>query len=385
MSLGYSVNGTPIDQRYVSWQSLNLNSWKGVYTFGNNGVGMLGLGYLYGKISSPTQVGSLTNWKSISAGLENVNAISSDGNLWAWGGGTYGQSGTTTKTVPTQISTTSDWESVVCSSTFTILLKTDGSLWSMGRNHRGQLGLGNTTNRSSPTQVGNLSEWKTVSAGDDFTLAVKKDGTLWTWGYNGQGQLGLSNITSRSSPTQVGNLANWSLVAAGRYHSIAVKTDGTLWTWGDNTAGQLGIGTINTKYSSPVQVGSLTTWSTPYAANYGNYSFCKQTNNTMWSWGDGSYGVTGQGVNTGRSSPSFMAIGYGPEWLTVAPSLSHCLGIKTDGTLWSWGENGYGQLGHNTINNEGAPRQVGALTNWDKIATYFGFSIAAPNQTTSIP
>ena len=82
---------------------------------------------------------------------------------------------------------------------------------------------------------------------------------LWTWGRNNNGQLGLGNITNYSSPKQVGVLTTWLSTACGRYYTTAIKTDGTLWTWGYNAQGQLGLGN-RTYYSSPKQVGVLTTW-----------------------------------------------------------------------------------------------------------------------------
>ena len=72
------------------------------------------------------------------------------------------------------------------------------------------------------------------------------------------GQLGLGNITNYSSPKQIGALTTWLEVSAS-YHCIAKKTDGTLWGWGFNNFGQLGVGNI-TYYSSPKQVGSLANW-----------------------------------------------------------------------------------------------------------------------------
>ena len=82
---------------------------------------------------------------------------------------------------------------------------------------------------------------------------------LWGWGYNAQGQLGLGNTTYYSSPKQVGALTTWSQIANGNTHAIATKTDGTLWSWGYNVYGQLGLGDTTSR-SSPVQVGALTTW-----------------------------------------------------------------------------------------------------------------------------
>jgi alpha-tubulin suppressor-like RCC1 family protein len=82
---------------------------------------------------------------------------------------------------------------------------------------------------------------------------------LWAWGLNIWGQLGLGNITYYSSPKQVGALTTWNTTACGRGSTFPIKTDGTLWTWGNNNFGQLGLGNT-TNRSSPVQVGALTTW-----------------------------------------------------------------------------------------------------------------------------
>jgi len=140
-------------------------------------------------------------------------------------------------------------------------IKTDGTLWSWGDNGSGQLGLGNLTNYSSPVQVGALTNWSAVSGGASSTIAVKTDGTLWSWGDKSYGVLGLGNLISYSSPKQIGALTTWVTIASLVYATSAIKTDGTLWSWGrNNNFGQLGLGNL-TNYSSPKQVGALTTWS----------------------------------------------------------------------------------------------------------------------------
>ena len=99
-----------------------------------------------------------------------------------------------------------------------------------------------------------------------FAFATPGGPALWSWGNNGVGQLGLGNTTNYSSPKQVGALTTWSTVAAGFDFSLALKTDGTLWSWGQGASGQLGLGNV-TSYSSPKQVGALITWSKVAAGN----------------------------------------------------------------------------------------------------------------------
>jgi alpha-tubulin suppressor-like RCC1 family protein len=142
------------------------------------------------------------------------------------------------------------------------MIKTDNSLWACGYNNYGQLGNGNTTNYSSPIQIGSLTNWKQISCGaQGQIMAIKTDGTLWSWGSNQYGELGNGTTTYYSSPVQIGSLTNWKQVSSGYYHAVALKTDGTIWGWGRNQLGQLGVGsTTPTAVSSPIQIGSLTSW-----------------------------------------------------------------------------------------------------------------------------
>ena len=81
-----------------------------------------------------------------------------------------------------------------------------------------------------------------------------------SWGYGQNGRTGLNNETNYSSPVQVGALTTWLDITAGYGWAAAIKTDGTIWMFGKNDRGQLGQGTVSVGISSPVQVGALTTW-----------------------------------------------------------------------------------------------------------------------------
>ena len=109
--------------------------------------------------------------------------------------------------------------------------------------------------------MGALQTWSVIDGGyANNALALKTDGTLWSWGSNNNGQLGLGNTTNYSSPKQIGALTTWSIIQCNGQCAV-IKTDGRLWVWGNNATGQLGLGDT-TNRSSPVQVGALATWTT---------------------------------------------------------------------------------------------------------------------------
>ena len=205
-------------------------------------------------------------------------------------------------------------------------IATSKGLFSWGRNNYGQLGQNDTTNRSSPVQVGSDTDWEDVAGGNNYPLATKSDGTLWTWGYNDYGQLGQGDITHRSSPVQVGSDTDWENVYCGNRYTLATKSDGTLWAWGNNDFGQLGQGDV-TYRSSPVQVGSDTDWEDVAGGGYFQ-TIATKSNGTLWAWGSNHYGQLGQSDMIHRSSP--VQIGSDADWENVADgSGSHTLAIKS--------------------------------------------------------
>lgn len=361
-----------------------------LYTWGSNNAGQLGLSNTT-NYSSPKQVGSLTSWNKIYTGGDTNNesfsiSIKTDGTLWGWGYNGNGQLGlgnTTNYSSPKQIGALTDWSSITAGIESVLGIKTNGTLWGWGRNQFGQLGLGNTTNTSSPVQVGALTNWSQVSNSSANTAAIKTDGTLWTWGFGGDGALGLGNTTNYSSPKQVGSLTNWSYVSVGPQYTMSIKTDGTLWGWGYNFRGNLGLGNT-TDYSSPKQIGALNNWSKlttgglTFLGQYTNTLSIK-TDGTLWAWGANTFGDLGLGNTTSYSSPK--QVGSLTNWLKVNSAYQSTYAFKTDGTMWSWGRNNLGQLGLNTATTYySSPKQVGSLTSWKEIATgngYFGMAIAA--------
>jgi hypothetical protein len=150
-------------------------------------------------------------------------------------------------------------------------------------------------------------------------LAIKTNGTLWSWGGNFYGALGQEDTINRSSPVQIGSLTTWASLMRPQstMNVIAVQTNGTLWTWGKNNAGQLGLGDVIDR-SSPVQIGTLTTWTA--ASVGGNLAGAIKSPGALWTFGLGTYGNLGQNNTTTRSSP--VQVGTATNWKTISMGYS---------------------------------------------------------------
>ena len=330
---------------------------------------------------------------------EYVDRLVATGSLWMWGAGGSGQLGDGTsanRQSPVQIVTGgTNWKQVACGGSHTGCIKTDGTLWIWGANYDGQLGTNDTTYRSSPLQtVAGGTNWKQVACGGNHTGAIKTDGTLWMWGHNWWSQAGVGgDAMNRLSPVQtLTGGTNWKQVACGGLHTGAIKTDGTLWMWGYDGYGQLGINVPTGPYGiytigSPVQtVAGGTNWKQVSCGGY--YTGCIKTDGTLWMWGENSYGQLGTGDRTHRSSP-VQTITGGTNWKQVSCGGSHAGAIKTDGTLWMWGYDGYfsfysdGRLGVGVTAHRSSPIQtVAGGTNWKQVSCGGDFTGAIKTDST---
>ena len=211
-----------------------------------------------------------------------------------------------------------------------------------------------------------FSDFKIISAGDYHTVAIKEDGTLWSWGLNNQGQLADSSATQRNTPVQeITKSTDWSYVSAGGWHTVAIKEDGTLWSWGRNDEGQLGDGSTDNR-NTPVQEITKSTYWLLVSTGYG-YTVAIKKDGTLWSWGNNDYGQLGDGTTTDRNTP-VQEITKSTDWSYVSAEY-HTVAIKEDGTLWSWGWNYYGQLGDSSTDNSNTPvQEITKSTDWSYVS-----------------
>ena len=363
---------------YEEVNSDNPQPFK-LFALGRNNVGNLGLSNTT-DYSSPVQVGSEATWIRIgSTGMYDSAAVGtgvkSDGTLWTWGQNNYGRLGHNNHTdysSPRQVPGTTWAFSDMGDASAAV--KTDGTLWMWGFNQHGQMGDNSRIAKSSPVQIPGTTwstDQKSLSCGGSFTAAIKTDGTLWVWGNGASGRLGLNqpHSTRVSSPTQVGSETTWDTIDTGSAQCFATKTDGTLWSWGAASGdGNLGHND-KTNRSSPTQIPG-TTWATGYlkVSAHGQGGACIRTDGTLWTWGNNGQGELGLNNKTEYSSPKQVP---GTTWRTVQGAQDAMIATKTDGTFWAWGANTYGSLGQNDRTSESSPKQIPG-TDWGQIIGVVG-------------
>jgi uncharacterized repeat protein (TIGR02543 family) len=311
----------------------------------------------------------------VGGGDSHSLAVSSTGRVYAWGNNSNNQLGdgtTTGRSTPTLISFTGlqlgeTIRKVSAGQIHSLALTTNGRVYSWGNNNSGQLGNGSTSNRTSPGLIsfpGILSgeTIQTVVAGQLHSLAVTTNGRVYTWGNGSAGQLGNGSTSYNSSTPLLVNFTGLlsgetiQQVSGGAYHSISVTTSGRVYAWGRNVNGELGDGTTNLRLTptlisfTGLQVGE--TVQTVVAGSY--HSLALTTNNRIYTWGDNGYGQLGSGTFTNRSLPTLISLTglQGGETVqTVVAGSYHFLVLTSTGRLFTWGYNGNGQLGNGSTDN----------------------------------
>lgn len=333
--------------------SLFLKSDGSLWAMGRGYEGELGDG-TYNQTNRPELI-IASNVTAIAAGYEHSLFLKSDGSLWAMGYNYDGELGDGTYNLvfpsgtnqPEQI-VASNVVAIAAGGEHSLFLKSDGSLWVMGLNDFGQLGDGtykSKTNQPEKIVSNNVTK---IAAGDNFSLFIKCDGSLWGMGNNSDGELGDGNLIRGSTTNQPELIvaSNVIAVAAGSAHSLFLKSDGSVWAMGDNFYGELGDNTNNNTNRPELIISSNVT----AIAAGGHHSLFLKSDGSLWAVGENDSGELGDG--TFGAWPT-----YGTNHIEqIVPSgvngISaggyHSLFIKSDGSLWAMGANGYGELGDGT-------------------------------------
>ncbi|MFD0716212.1 hypothetical protein, partial [Paenibacillus sp. GCM10027626] len=415
-----------------------------VWAWGNNSNGKLGDGTT-ARRTSPVQVKSLNSIIEISAGESHTLALRNDGTIWAWGLNSNGQLGNgkngSNSSVNTaiQVPGMSGVAEVAAGRYYSMALKKDGTVWTWGHNVYGQLGDGTSTSTNIPAPVQGLTGVKHISASVNehaLSLVVKQDGTVWSWGANTYGQIGDGTMMLRWNPVQVIGLSGVERIATGDYYNLAMKADGSVWAWGLNSSGQLGNGsTINSSVpiATVMNTAPIVTLTTP-SGSQTNPTPTRVTRPTIvWNQEDAALttfsaiqvqlfdetttliydsGIVEQNV-TGSVGDFTVPVDLpegklqvrvkvsdGTKWSEwsdsrwmlidtmiditpmVAAGSSHSLELKSDGTVWAWGANTYGQIGDGSTTTKSTAVQVNGLSGITRTAAGGNHSLALKNDGT---
>lgn len=223
-----------------------------------------------------------------------------------------------------------------------------------------------------------------IWGGARSTIVLKSDGTVWTWGANFNGKLGIGLSSTNyvrslvpvevHGPGNVGYLNSITAVMGGEIHNVALKSDGTVWSWGWNAFGQLGDGTTN-EASAPVQTGLSAVPPLTSVTKLGGrpyFTIAVKSDGTVWAWGMNQFGQMGNGTVNPLAGPQVTVPGQvSNSWpggvinhpLQVTCGFQFGAALAHNGTVWTWGSGSHGELGNGTMGSSYAPTQVAGLTN----------------------
>jgi len=376
----YGGNGRSL---VLQWPCAELAAW------GDNSVGQLGSnGTFNTPIPVPVDMSGVLSGKTVVATAAGNGpmplslALTSEGNLFAWGYNSDGQLGnnsTTSSSVPVAV----DMSGVLAGKTVvaiavnmghSLALTSDGQVFAWGNNSGGQLGNNSTASSSVavPVDMSGALAGKTVvaiAAGDMHSMALTSDGNVFAWGSNWSGQLGNNSTTSSPVPVPVdmnGALAGKTVVAiAGMSHSLALTSDGQVFAWGNNFSGQLGNNsTANSPVPAPVDMSGALAGQTVVAVAAGmGHSLALTTDGKVFSWGNNYSGQLGN--NSTTSSPVPVPVDTsgplaGKPVATIAAGDMHSMALTSDGQVFAWGYNSFGQLGNNSTQDSPVPVAAGS-------------------------
>jgi hypothetical protein len=225
-----------------------------------------------------------------------------------------------------------------------------------GHNESGQLGTGDTINKEKFVQVNLPVKFISLSAGhSDHSLGIAEDGSLWSWGSNECGQLGQGErIQKLTQPTQIPDTHSFVQISAGYQFSLALDSNEHVWSFGNGDYGRLGLGERVGNRFSPTRIESLSHIKSISAGVYSGIVL--DDSGSLWSFGYNTHGELGLGDNTHRWSP--CKIEGIPPIVQVSSGYHHNLILDSHGGVLSFGYNDYGQLGHSGTTSKNIPEMI---------------------------
>ena len=351
---GTETSGTKFKQVSSGYKyTLALDEKGKIWSWGDNSEGQLGNGKSNEVVIKPTKINSDTEYVQVVANGGFSLALDREGNIWTWGQNINGQLGNGDSggygknvLIPTRITNGIKYTQIETTTNGGVALDSEGNIWTWGSNSYGQLGNGSKGEAVLvPTKVTNGVKYTQISGGSSNVLALDSEGNLWTWGYNYHGQLGngLSGTNANVLvPTKITNGIKYTQISAG-IHCLALDNEGNIWSWGYNSDGQLGNGLEGEDVLIPTKVTNGTKY-IQIEVGYGRNSLALDSEGNIWSWGDNGDGELGNGKRK-ENVLIPTKVTSGKKYVQISTGNGTSLALDEEGNIWGCGENDYGQLG----------------------------------------
>jgi len=314
--------------------------------------------------------------------IDGEGRLSSCGKAGSWQPGLLGHGeGVTQLKTPTRlISMLERAVSVSAGDGHSLALTAGGAAWSWGGGYQGRLGHGDEQDQLLPKKVEAFADQRvvSVSAGLYHSLAATADGAAWSWGYGGYysyggggdcGPLGHGDRQNQLLPKKIEAFDGPRVIAvsAGAAHSLAITADGAVWSWGDGGFGPLGHGDQQ-QQPLPKKIEAFAGRRVVTVSAGANHSLALTADGSVWSWGRGGRGQLGHGDQQRQPLPKKIEAFTGQRVVAVSAGGHYSLALTADGAVWSWGSGVPGQLGHGDEQDQLLPKKVEALAGQRAVA-----------------
>ena len=333
------------------------------------------------RVVEATDVGFTTE-PMVAAGFAYTVALRNDGTVWAWGlneSGQLGDRSNVNRNTPNQVQGLINIVAISAGSHHTVALRSDGTVLAWGRNRHGQLGDDTEMNSNAPVQVRGINNVISISAGAYHTVALRYDGTVWGWGM-GMGYDASRNVIANSHTPRPVGLRDVIAITAGGAYTAVLRNDGTVWEWrhsiGNRVTDGMGI-------PMPVQgLSDVISISSTDRSGSMRSTFALDNDGFVWSWGDNSRGQLGDGSTRSRHNPDLVE--RLSNVIAISAGSDHVAALRSDGNVWTWGFNITGELGDisTRVRSSTIPMQVQDLSDITAISMGNGHSVAVQNDGT---
>ncbi|MBI4893659.1 MAG: hypothetical protein HY821_23775 [Acidobacteria bacterium] len=361
--------------------SLGQSGSSTVYGWGSNSRGQLGTGLVTG-VLPPTVASALDRVVHVSAGEYQGMAVKSDGTLWVWGDNSDGRLGSALPQsflpVPTQAQIAGTVIGMGSMYLHSAALTAEGDVYIWGSNAFGGSGDGNANPLSG-------IKARQIAVGRFHTLILDTAGKVFAYGGNSSGAVqypasGGTSTYSTLGPVQVPGLPDVVEAVATAYHTNYALAQGRVWAWGYNAnPGWLGDGSV-TLPDRPVQLGAID--GVKALAVGDRFCLALKTDGTVWAWGMNAYGQLGNSTTT--DSPIPVKVALPRKAVAIAAGAQHGLAVDDAGSVWAWGNNAKGQLGvpSSTYSFTHTPNSVPGLDHIVDVAGGYQFGLAVAKSVT---